>query len=96
MDKTIKIENESAVNFLESLAYEVNARKDLLAYMLQNGTKPEDENFQAYHKEYQEFFVQYEAAKANFEKEYVRPHGESLAWSLDYATRGLTLKGLPA
>lgn len=57
MDKTIKIENESAVNFLESLAYEVNARKDLLAYMLQNGTKPEDENFQAYHKEYQEFFV---------------------------------------
>ena len=45
--KVIVIENQEKVNYLESLCYEVNARKDLLHYMIQSGTGPDNEAFRA-------------------------------------------------
>lgn len=91
--KVIVIENQEKVNYLESLCYEVNARKDLLHYMIQSGTGPDNEAFRAYHDEYRRFFVQYEAAKAELEREYVKPLGDNLRWDLDFKTRKLTIRG---
>lgn len=94
--KEIILDSSRAMDHLEALGYEVGSRKDLLSYMISAGVKPSDEAFQAYHKEYQEYFIQYEAAKSAFEKEFVEPlaPGRRLTWNLDFATRRLTVEGL--
>lgn len=94
--KKIILENNEAIGHLEALGYEVGSRKDLLSYMISTGVKPSDEAFQAYHKEYQGFFIQYEEAKSAFEKEFVEPlaPGRRLTWNLDFATRQLTVEEL--
>lgn len=92
--KKITIQNENVVNFLESLSYEVNSRKDLMSYMIQSGVKPTDDAFKDYHKEYQDYFVQYQAAKDEFEKEYVRPFGTNLTWNLNFSSKELTVEGV--
>lgn len=95
--KKLKIENQEVINLLEAESYEVNSRQSLLAYMAQNGVLPGDPAFDAYHKEFQEHFIKYEAAKAEFEKLHVRPmapHGGPLTWNLDYSTRELTVQGV--
>lgn len=92
--KKIVLDSSPALQRLEALAYEVGSRKDLLSYMIQSGVKPTDDAFKAYHQEYQEFFVQYEEAKAAFQKEAVDTLGPGLSWNLDFATRTLTVEGL--
>lgn len=94
--KKIRIENQEIINHLEALGYEVNARKELLSYMVQAGVPLSDTTFQDYHKEYRECFARYELAKAEFEKQYVQPlapDGRKLNWKLDYAARELTVQG---
>lgn len=95
--KTITIENQEVINHLEALGYESNARKDLLAYLVQTGVSLSDPSFQAYHKEFEEAFARYELAKSEFEKQYVRPlapDGRTLSWNLDFASRELTVQGV--
>lgn len=95
--KKIAIENQEVINHLEALGYEANARKDLLAYLVQTGVSLGDPAFQAYHKEFEEAFARYELAKSEFEKQYVRPlapDGRTLSWNLDYASRELTVQGV--
>lgn len=95
--KKITIEDQGVINHLEALGYEANARKDLLAYLVQTGTALSDPAFQAYHKEFEEVFARYELAKSEFEKQYVRPlapDGRTLSWNLDYASRELTVQGV--
>lgn len=95
VNKVIIIDNQATVDYLESLSYEVNSRKDLLNYMIQSGASPSSEAFQEYHDEYRRFFVQYEEAKSQLEQEYVRPLGEGLRWNLDFKSRRLTIYGVP-
>lgn len=95
--KKMIIENQEVVNLLEAEAYEVHSRQSLLAYMAQSGVLPDAPAFEAYHKEFQEHFIKYEAAKAEFEREYVSPlapEGKKLSWTLDYASRELTVQGI--
>ncbi len=92
--KKITIENQEVINRLEALNYEVNSRKDLLSYLIQQGVKPTEPAFQAYHQEFQDFFVQYETAKAGLEQAYVKPLGDGLSWSLDFASHELTIQGV--
>ncbi len=88
----IKIENQKLIDYLEGLSYEVAARRDVITFMLANKMDIRSEQFQAYHKEYMEFFVQLESAKAQLEKDYVRPNIKGKAeWNLDYGTRLLTI-----
>lgn len=95
--KKIRIENQEVINLLEAEAYEVNSRQSLLAYMAQNGVLPSDPAFMAYHKEFQEHFIKYEAAKAELEREYVAPllpEGRTASWRLDYASHELAIQGV--
>lgn len=88
----IKIENQKLIDYMEGLSYEVAARRDVITFMLANKMDTDSAQFRAYHKEYMEFFVQLENAKAQLEKDYVRPNIQGKAeWNLDYETRLLTI-----
>ena len=93
MDKVIQIENTQQADYLESLAFEVEARRYLIETMLRQGSDIIGEGFQKYHDEYKDFFVQYEAAKKEFEKAYVLPvaQGKQVNWTLDYQTHELSI-----
>jgi len=95
--KKITIDNQELINKLEALGFETGSRSELLAYMLRTGVLTGDPAFQAYHKEYQEFYIQYETAKAEFERQYVMPllkDGQKVSWNLDYSARELTIQGI--
>lgn len=95
--KKLTVENQELINKLEALGFETSSRSELLAHMLRTGLQPSDPAFQAYHKEYQEYFVQYETAKAEFERQYVMPllkDGQRANWNLDYAARELAIQGV--
>lgn len=95
--KKLIIDNQEIINKLEALGFETGSRSELLAHMLRTGLLPSDPAFQAYHKEYQDFFVQYETAKAELERRYVMPlleDGRKVNWNLDYSTRELTIEGI--
>lgn len=92
--KKLTIDNQEIINKLETLGFETSSRSELLAHMLRTGLFPSDPSF---NKEYQEFFVQYEAAKAEFEREYVMPllkDGQKVNWNLNYSTHELTIEGI--
>ena len=76
---------EELNNYIEALQYEVNARKDLCAYMIDHGMEGTDQ-FNKYHKEYIECFVNYNTAKDELTKMF----NISGAWNLDFETRELT------
>lgn len=73
-------------NYIESLQYECEARKDLCAFMINKGMA-DSEAFNRYHKEYMEFFAQLETAKNEMANEYI-PKGKK--WNLDFATSQVT------
>lgn len=94
--KKIIVENEDLCSYLESLGYEVQARKDLLSYMVQQGVNISEPAFKEYHKEYTEFTAQYETAKNEFEKTVVTPVTGNVKaqWNLDFGSRELTIQGI--
>lgn len=91
--KQIKIKNQSLIDYMESLSYEVAARRDVITFMLANQMDTNSAQFKAYHKEYLEFFAELETAKGQLEKDYVLPNATGpVTWSLDYGTATLTIK----
>lgn len=94
MTKVITIENQELINLIEGLQVEVNARKDLLAYMLQNDmVGAQTDSFDRYQQEYREFFVKLDSAKDELQKTYVLPitGTKNASWNLDFATNELTI-----
>lgn len=90
--KVIKIENEEFVNLIEALHYEVNSRKDLIAYMLNSNMRTDTEAYEKYNREYREFYVQYNEAKNKLEEMYVRTAVEDpINWNLDFSTGEITI-----
>lgn len=90
--KKIKIENQELINYMESLSYDVAARRDVVTFMLANKMDTNSEQFHSYHKEYMESFAKLEMAKAQVEKDYVLPNSKGrVTWSLDYGTATMTI-----
>lgn len=83
----VQIIPEDLNNYIEALQYEVNARKDLCAFMIDRGMG-ESEQFKKYHKEYIECSVQYNAAKQSLMEMYNLKQGTN--WNLKFETRELT------
>lgn len=77
--------SDDLCNYIESLQYEVNARKDLCAFMIDHGMM-ESESFRKYHDEYIKCNAEYNVAKNTLTKEY----GIKGSWNLDFDTRELT------
>ena len=66
-------------DYIESLMYEVNARRDLCAFMISHGMG-ESEAFEKYHQEYLRFNAQYMMAKNMVSQMY----SEGKPWRIDF------------
>ena len=93
--KTFMVKERELIDYIESLGFEVEARRALIEAMLRQGADITGESFRKYHDEYREFFVQFEAAKKEFEQKFVLPQAKDglLNWTLDYQTGEVTLTG---
>lgn len=90
--KIVKVENQELINLIESLHYEVNSRKDLIAFMLNSNMRTDTTAYERYNKEYMEFYIQYNEAKNKLEQMYVRTAVENPKdWNLDFETGEITI-----
>lgn len=88
--KNVKVP-EGLVNLIESLQYEANARKDLLAFMLNNGMG-ETEGYTKYHYDYIEFSAKFDIAKRDFEQNFVKvKYPDAISWNLDFASNTVAI-----
>ena len=83
---------EEFCNYVESLMYETNARKDVIAFMIDRNVDNK-ERFDQYHKEYLEFYAQYELVKQEIQKTYVdEVYGDqAIRWNLNFQTQELEI-----
>lgn len=92
MQKIVKVENQDFINFIESLHYEVNARKELISFIVSKDMGIDTDTFKKYNKEYMEFYVQYNEAKNKLEEMYVRTAVENPKdWNLDFESGEITI-----
>lgn len=88
MTTIIKIE-ETIRDYVESLDYEFSARRDIIAFMIENNMNINSEAFGQYQKEMMEFKVKFSTAKKELEERYVLPilkDNQKAQWMLDYQT----------
>lgn len=95
MQKNVKVDS-NIVSDLQRLSVEVESRKDLIAFMIQNGMDLESDKFKQYEDEYKKFFLEYSLAKTKFESEFCKPEaakeGKQLQkWDLDFGSEEVTL-----
>ena len=93
MSKVIKIEDQDIINLLQRLKYEVESRKEIIGFIIStNGIN--SESFKRYEKEYQDFYIQYQEAKAQFEELYIRPvmpDASFINWDLNFERAEVTI-----
>lgn len=79
-------------DYVESLFYEKDNKKDLLVFMLGTNNNNVD-MFDKIHTEYFEYFVQCEQAKKEIERHFVsRVTNEYLSWNFDFRGKEITIK----
>lgn len=93
MNKTITIEIpqqfEDMVTHLESLHYEVESRKELIAFALEKNIK-HTPSFDEYQREYKEICAEYDLAKKQLEKNFIiGACTDYTGWRLDFEGRTL-------
>ena len=84
LDKIVVPEELST--YIESLDYEVQARKSLITFAMTKGLV-NTEAFNKCHTEYREFFMQFETAKQELYKKFVEEKwgGKNVNWTLYYS-----------
>lgn len=91
---TFVLDNQELVDLIESLHYEVEARKDIITFYLTNAMDTNTDSFKNYNKEYREFFVQYSTAKEILEKDFIVPKVDGAKysrWNLDFQSKEVTV-----
>lgn len=76
---------------IEALQYEVESRKDLIAFIISNDMKTSSSQFERYNQEYLEFYKKYNLAKQEMVRTYF-PDVNYLSWNLDFASRTVTIE----
>ena len=93
MSKVIKIEDQDIINLLQRLQYEVESRKEIIGFIIStDGIN--SESFKKYEKDYQDFYIQYQEAKAQFEELYVKPavpDASFINWKLNFERAEVTI-----
>lgn len=90
--KTItKILDAEVVANVERISYELEARKNIITEMLAMNMDISTDAFARYQAELVRYKVMFEEAKREIEKQYVADVPGGVKWSLDYATRVLTI-----
>lgn len=79
-------------DYVESLMYETNARKDMVAYMIDHDMTKNDA-YDRYHKDYVEYHTKYEMAKRELEATYVHPLKlGNVKWTMNFRTHQLEVE----
>ena len=88
---TITIDRDVCLK-LEGLHYEVESRKQIIGYMI-SANMSKGDAFDSYNADYQKYFIEYEKAKSELEKQYIIPAAGSAFtnWNLDFGTCELTI-----
>ena len=81
---------------LERLQHDVNARINLLSFLI-NSNNITSDSFRLYEQEYLALYTEYEHAKSQFETSVVRPLAkedniEIFTWSLDFENHTVTIQ----
>ena len=74
-------------DYVESLMYEVSARRDLCAFMIDHGMSG-TEHFEKYHDAYLKANAEYAVAKV----ELAKMAGKGTKWHLDFENRELVIE----
>ena len=90
--KIIPITDQDFITTLEALNYEVESRKEIIAFML-GSDYVNSEAFEKYQQQYQDFFIKYQLAKQQLEDTYVKPLNlpGKIEWNLNFGTGELTI-----
>lgn len=74
-------------NYIESLNYEVECRKSLLAFAMEKGLV-ETDSFKRYDQEYRECYMKFDIAKQDMYDKYIKDKwdGKDVNWQLSYNT----------
>lgn len=90
--KTVQVTlGEDVVNKIAALAYEVQARKSVVAEMLAQNMDTSTSAFLRYQKELGEYTAMYELAKNELQHNYVDTIDGAESWSLDFNSCVLTV-----
>lgn len=88
MEKVI-IVDEALSTKIEALQYEVESRKEIIAQMVGGSLVVKNDQFNRYHDEYKQFFIEYNRAKQELIDAY---NLQNYTWNLDFKTRQLTIE----
>lgn len=94
MTKNITIPEEISLQ-VQKANTERDSRRDIILYIMEHDeVHVSKDAFDEYKKEYDEKFLAFEKAKDMVEKNYVKPaaNGQTVEWSLDYATCVVSIK----
>lgn len=82
---------EKLSNYLEALSFDIEARRNIITYMLENGYDVSSKSFKDYQKEYTECVAKYEIAKREIQKLVIeKAKTKKVNWRLDYETREIS------
>lgn len=82
---------EELRDYMQRLKYEINARKDLLAFFFEREL-PQKDMFNEYYQEYLEFCTQYELAKEEISHKYVYNLYPHCPWDIDFIYSEIVVK----
>lgn len=85
---TVRISEEMR-DYVEALAFEVEALKDMLSFAMRQGLQ-DTQAYQDYKNEYKDAFARYQVAKQEMLTEYLSECGLLKDWNLDFASATLT------
>lgn len=95
MIRAVQLDKLEIIDDLSRLSIEVEARKELISFMLTNNMDCGTSQFLKYQKEYLDFFTKYQAKKQEFEMNIrtsiLEKNEKLISWNLDFNTRELTL-----
>lgn len=76
--------------YLEALQHEVNARQNLVGFMLDRNMKGTPQ-YEAYHSDYVEKYTEYSFAQQEVTEKYIQPKYPNSSWNLDFSTHIATV-----
>lgn len=82
-------------NMLEALNYEVESRKSLISFMIDHGMPLDTPIAKIYVDEYTELFSEYEIAKKQFERLFIKPaigDNKLLSWTITFENSQCEIK----
>lgn len=85
--KQIVVEDNKTIDYLHALSIEVEARKELISFIITSNLNCDTTQFTNYNKEYMDYFAEYSVGKKKFEnslKAMLNSNEKLVSWALDF------------